>query len=462
MLPRNQRRHAPERGLLAASRSTFARDSMFEIAVDTSSANCATWSSHPAGKGAGTRPPSRPKCARRRRSALRQRNAHPSSRMAAAELGPVDFRVIVDAAGAAGGEAPGRSRLPRARLFVPGGNSVLGRAAGSQDRGGAVRLKPDRADHQRDSHDLAELLGDEHEDLLRRRLTSHELATRRSADCSAASCSTLARDSRFEIAVETSSVNCSDALLRAGRVCLSRGVDHHRAPQPPVNDDRTCRRPARAQLAHDPAKLTARHCRSSLRGRGGRCETPARSSFLPPAEHSCRGKRVLRRASYGQDHRGAIRLEPGDGYMVAFSKRLSSSVTTPNTCSGGACRATTSATRRSADCSAASCSTFARDSRFEIAVETSSANRATRSSLPGGNASARRAPTAIAPQRRPSTTMGPPTPAPAPCSRRIAPIGPWTSAKSSSARGAAGPKHLLDDASFRNRKVGAAASSGRR
>ncbi len=140
---------------------------------------------------------------------------------------------------------------------------------------------------------------------------------------------------------------------------------------------------------------------------------------------------------------------------VAPSKRSSSSVTTPNTCSGGACLATTSATRRSADCSAASCSTFARDSRFEIAVETSSANRATRSSLPGGNASARRAPTTIAPQRRPSTTIGPRNSGARPLLAQDCPDRTLHLGEVVEPGRATGPKQLVDDASFRNRKIGA-------
>ena len=206
---RDQRRHTSRSAdCSAASRSTFARDSMFEIAVETCSANCVTRCSIPGGNPTGGDPTA---------MAPQVRPSTTIGPAAAARIPVVEYgggnrtghlRVVVDAARAAGEKHLVRRCLRRGRaMLVPADSRSLGmpRAA----RIVAVPSGSNLAVRTIRSAPRTRLsVGNEGEYPLRRRLVSDELGDRRSASCSAASRSTLARDD-VEIAVETSSVNCA-------------------------------------------------------------------------------------------------------------------------------------------------------------------------------------------------------------------------------------------------------------
>jgi hypothetical protein len=101
-----------------------------------------------------------------------------------------------------------------------------------------------------------------------------------------------------------------------------------------------------------------------------------------------------------------------------------SAVTAANTLSGGAARATTVATRRSAACSSAWPRSSTRAWTLAIAVATSSVKPASRASVSAGSGSSRRDPTTITPHSRPSTLIGAPTPERRPAPSADAGAGP--------------------------------------
>jgi hypothetical protein len=94
--------------------------------------------------------------------------------------------------------------------------------------------------------------------------------------------------------------------------------------------------------------------------------------------------------------------------MSVSSSVPTSIATASKTSPGGASRATSVATRRSAACSFASRARASRDSAFEIAVEMSSVKSSSRCSVPAGSGSAPFAATEMWPQTLPSTTIGEP------------------------------------------------------
>ena len=91
------------------------------------------------------------------------------------------------------------------------------------------------------------------------------------------------------------------------------------------------------------------------------------------------------------------------------SSRATSAVTASNTSSGGAARATSVATRRSAACSSAWLRSSMRACALAIAVATSSVKAASRSSVFAGIGRSCPDATAMTPHNRPSTLIGTPT-----------------------------------------------------
>ena len=98
-------------------------------------------------------------------------------------------------------------------------------------------------------------------------------------------------------------------------------------------------------------------------------------------------------------------------------------MTAPNTSHGDPAWATRVATRRNADCSSAIRRSWERASASATATATSSVKSAIRPSVPGGSGSVLLR-TTIAPQRRPSTTIGLATEERTPARRAISPVGP--------------------------------------
>jgi hypothetical protein len=97
-------------------------------------------------------------------------------------------------------------------------------------------------------------------------------------------------------------------------------------------------------------------------------------------------------------------------------------VTASNTTDGEPAWATRVATRRNADCSSTIRRSSARASALAMATATSSVKSAIRRSVPDGSGSVLLA-TIIAPQRRPSTTIGLPTEERMPTRRALSPAG---------------------------------------
>ncbi len=111
----------------------------------------------------------------------------------------------------------------------------------------------------------------------------------------------------------------------------------------------------------------------------------------------------------------------------ASSSRPASAVTAANTSSGGAARATSVATRRSAACSWANSRSSVRACAFAIAVAASSVNPASRTSVSVGSGSQRVA-TSMTPHGLPATLIGTPTDARMPTPRAMSPTAPLVSA----------------------------------
>ena len=129
-----------------------------------------------------------------------------------------------------------------------------------------------------------------------------------------------------------------------------------------------------------------------------------------------RGATGYRRASGGRRCCSTRRRRvavPSGSYRImpawsAPSSRPTSSVTAANTSSGGAARATSVATRRSAACSSAKPRSSTRAWALAIAVATSSVNPASRASVSAGSDCSRADARLMTPHSRPSTLIGTP------------------------------------------------------
>ena len=112
----------------------------------------------------------------------------------------------------------------------------------------------------------------------------------------------------------------------------------------------------------------------------------------------------------------------------AESTRPTSAVTAANTSCGGAARATSVATRRSAACSSANPRSSTRACALAIAVAASSVKPASRASVSAGSGCSCADATAMTPHSRPSTLIGAPTAARKPNSRATSAAAPETPA----------------------------------
>ena len=122
---------------------------------------------------------------------------------------------------------------------------------------------------------------------------------------------------------------------------------------------------------------------------------------------------------------GSYRLMP---VTSAASTRPASAATAANTSSGGAPRATSVATRRSAACSSANPRSSTCAWALAIAVAASSVNPASRTSVSAGSGRSRVDARLIRPHSRPSTLIGTPIAARMPNSRANSATAPETSA----------------------------------
>ena len=122
---------------------------------------------------------------------------------------------------------------------------------------------------------------------------------------------------------------------------------------------------------------------------------------------------------------GSYRLMP---VTSAASTRPASAATAAKTSSGGAARATSVATRRSAACSSANSRSSTRAWALAIAAAASSVNPASRTSVSAGSGCSRVDARLIAPHSRPSTLIGAATAVRMPNSRATSAAAPETPA----------------------------------